>query len=86
MAKLDMAYIANGFIQNQINKIFHYVIKRDGFKLDHHLVSCVLELMETPTRRAYWKMSTMHFEETKKSSKIGNFDLLRIFFHKNCGR
>ncbi len=58
----------------------------DGFKFDHYPISCVLDLMETPTRRAYWKMSIMHFEETKKSSKFGNFDLLRISFHINYGR
>jgi hypothetical protein len=66
MAKLYMVYIANGFFQNQANRVAHYTIRGDEVKSYHHPISCAMELMEMLIRRFCWKMNTRHFEECKE--------------------
>jgi hypothetical protein len=44
--RLDQIYIPNYLNSNQSNNSSHYFVKGDGNRLNHHLVSCVLEIVK----------------------------------------
>jgi hypothetical protein len=63
MARLKKFYLSCKYMHSQDCAIPNYVIKVGGIKLDHHLVTYILDIQEKLPRRFYWKMHSCYFVE-----------------------
>jgi hypothetical protein len=66
MPGLDWIYIPNYLASNQANNNSHYFVKVDGIKSNHHLVSCVLEIVKIVQRTSVGKWIPNFLERLKK--------------------
>jgi hypothetical protein len=55
MPRLDKIYIPIYLTSNQVSNSSHYFVNGDGIKSNHHLVSCVLEIVEIAQRTSVGK-------------------------------
>jgi hypothetical protein len=55
LPRLDRIYIPNYLASNQASNNFHYFVKGDGIRSNHHLVSCVLEIAKIVQRTSIGK-------------------------------
>jgi hypothetical protein len=66
MSRLDWIYIPIYLTSNQASNNSHYFVKGDGIKSNHHLVSCVLEIVKIVQRTLVGKWIPGSLERLKR--------------------
>ncbi len=58
--------ITKCFTLGKASRILQYYVRGNGVKFDHHLVSCMQEVVEATTTSSFQKMNIGYFEEAKE--------------------